>query len=224
MHDIVKKNGTLIITFDDARPGVYEYARPLFINYGISGTVFAIGKWCENGKSMPGWQLFNLYHDHAWDVFSHTWDHSIMTNNTPEHNDLMLKKNLEWLRSIGIDQPELFCYPWGKHSQEVDDVVKKYHRFGRGVYRENRNEGWPIQNHYGIASYPLSNYERLDNLMPRIDYSRKNKSMVMVYIHDVKKVGDKISCTPEQLEELILYCSDMNILNFSSWLQLSESF
>lgn len=226
MHKILKEHGTVILTFDDGRPGIYEHARHIMQRESVPGTVFVIGSWAESGEGMKGWQIYNLYHDCAWDVFSHTWDHTKMIYNTADYNEVMLDRNLKWLRGLGIDQPEFFAYPWGLYSDDVIKSVSKFHTHARAVFRENRvHESWPFFRPFSISAQPFSSQEneQLANLKVHIDAAERDKTILFVYIHDIKKIADRLSCSPEQLEELIAYCKSVkvNMLNFTGLLNLA---
>src|SRR3989338_8344621 len=149
----------VVITFDDARKGVYSIAYPLLRELGFTATIYIVPRWVE-GEEIPREELYsgflnwNQLRDLAlagWGMGSHSLRHQDLTSITTEQ----LMKELQEADGMIVRQTmqrvKHFCYPYGKYDAKVLVVINQNYStavttekgFGREIGRFGRQ--WVLQ-------------------------------------------------------------------------------
>ncbi len=123
----------IVITFDDARKGVYASAYPQLKGHGFTATIFIVPDWIE-GKSREGhtsyseflsWEELKELSLHGFEVGSHTLSHQNLINLDP----INLIKEIKESKKIIEEKLNLkissFSYPYGKYNQSILSKVKE---------------------------------------------------------------------------------------------------
>jgi peptidoglycan/xylan/chitin deacetylase (PgdA/CDA1 family) len=121
----------IVITFDDARQGVWKHAFPLLRELGFTATVYIVPTWVD-GKNVPPlenysnfmtWGQLEQLHNAGWTIGSHSYSHQDLVKTSHlsgelEHADRRIKELL------GVDVRH-FSYPYGIFSAKVVEAVTK---------------------------------------------------------------------------------------------------
>ena len=133
--DLSTTEKLVVITFDDARVGVYNFAFPILEKYGFTATIYVVPQWID-GKGVPfdeqyssflSWeQLKKLCHA-GWEIGSHSFDHADLTKLKEEDINTNLALAEQTLfKQLGVVVTH-FCYPYGKYDSKVLNATAKYH-------------------------------------------------------------------------------------------------
>ncbi|MCS6829192.1 MAG: polysaccharide deacetylase family protein [bacterium] len=122
----------VVLTFDDALLGVYQYALPTLRNYGWSATVFAVSQrlgqetdWAPRYRHrvMSRQQLVDL-HAQGWEVGAHTLTHPYLTRLPPEDAWREVAQSREELQQLVRAEVYSFCYPYGDFNGDTVQMVR----------------------------------------------------------------------------------------------------
>ncbi len=120
----------IVLTFDDARKGVYQYAYPILKNQGFTATIFVVPTWIDD-QDIPekedydfmSWNELQELVQNGFDIGSHTYSHKnlvtldlVQLSRELEQADQAIKGKLNIV-------PQHFAYPYGKFNQEIAQTV-----------------------------------------------------------------------------------------------------
>lgn len=157
MYDYFKGEGTLppnpvIITFDDGYVSNYTYAYPILKKYGFKATVFMVADYIDKEGYLKTGMLQEMQSVGTFDVQSHSVNHLYRLSSADSEEMAyevgVSKRVLEEL----LEKPvKVFCYPYGRSSKKLRDVLEK--------------EGYTlaVTTRYGVAS-KYSNFLKLNRL------------------------------------------------------------
>lgn len=123
----------IVITFDDARKGVFTYARPLLWQLGFTATVFVVPAWIY-GKDIPEqegyssfmtWEELKTLMSEGFEVGSHTYSHrplSALSVDDVQKEFAEAETALSEQLNLAVQH---FSYPYGHYNAQVLDEVKK---------------------------------------------------------------------------------------------------
>ncbi len=125
----------VVITFDDARRGLYFHAYPLLQKLGFKATVFVVPAWIE-GVNIPqqenysgflSWEELKELQEAGFEIGSHSYSHKNLLNLSAE----MFLQELETSEKVLQEKLRLkvksFSYPYGKFNDAIlQEINKKY--------------------------------------------------------------------------------------------------
>ncbi len=123
----------VLITFDDAYEGVYNYALPVMEKYGVIGAVFIpagyIGKFnswdfspFRGLKHMDKNMLINLSKK-GWIIGSHGFNHVDLRKCSDKALKMEICDSKKLLEDLLGKRISLFAYPFGLYNRKVIDMV-----------------------------------------------------------------------------------------------------
>ena len=117
---------TVGITIDDGYESVFSEAWPRFQRFNFPFTVFIstalIGK---SSKKYMSWEQLRVLKGAGVDIGAHTNTHNHMATSSRSINIReILTSNEKYLTELGAI-PDIFAYPYGESSTEVQNLVKK---------------------------------------------------------------------------------------------------
>lgn len=117
---------TVGITIDDGYLSIYSEAFPRLQAAGLPFTVFVSTDPIDRGFSgFMSWDQIREMRDAGVTIGAHTATHLHMPANTITRNrDDMARANARYREELGA-VPELFAYPFGEASLEVQDLVRE---------------------------------------------------------------------------------------------------
>ena len=123
----------ILLTFDDGLMNNYTDCYPLLQKYGAKATFFVCPRFIESGdvNYMQADEIKELAISGLVDIQSHSYTHY------PDIGQLLnadlryqLGDSQLYLTRLTGKQPYVFCYPCGKESSFVRQVLPEYYRFG----------------------------------------------------------------------------------------------
>ena len=189
-HRLQKNHGRreFILTFDDGFLNNHTSVFPILREFGFSATFFLttgyVGKTCpwqtdEALKELPmmGWPEIEEMQAAGFDIGAHTVNHPDLTRiPLAETRDEVAISKAVIEDRLG-SQVALFCYPYGKHSPEVEEVISESGfsaacttEYGidnsyDGRYRLNRIGTAMFKNRYDFEAGVLGSYGLYVNLL-----------------------------------------------------------
>lgn len=115
----------VLITFDDGYYSNYSHAFEILSEYGYGATVFMITDYIGSEGYLDGEMLVEMQRSGAFDIQNHSASHLYdlsSQNNTKMRTQVAgAREVLEGL----LDKPvRFFCYPFGRHSRALRDVLR----------------------------------------------------------------------------------------------------
>lgn len=121
---------SVVLTFDDAYDGVYRYALPLLVRYGLVATVFVVTRfvgrrslWDLNlrwlGARHMGWRGVRELDRSGMAIGSHTATHPNLVGVGPSRVRLELVESKRQLEDVLGREVDLLSYPFGRYNGEV---------------------------------------------------------------------------------------------------------
>src|SRR3989344_2318481 len=116
-----------VITFDDGRSGVYDYAFPLMSIYNYTASLFIVAKWVGQ-KEIPGhenysgfltWNQVKELANNGFEIGSHSLSHPRLTELSAEELKEELQNSKIILEQKTGKKINHFAYPYGKYNPEV---------------------------------------------------------------------------------------------------------
>lgn len=127
----IQDSKKIVITFDDAWPGVADYATKLLMECGDKATYFVHISGINAGRPMRcNWEdLRNMKKSTHWEIGSHSLTHSDLTRLDENAIRKELLESLNELHSRNLNESNLFAYPYGAHNERVRRITKEvgYH-------------------------------------------------------------------------------------------------
>lgn len=147
LHDHLEQETAekcVVITFDDARSGVYESAFPILQQLGFTATVFVVPGWIEDPRSIPAhenyskfctWQQLRTLAAAGFVIGSHSYSHANLSSLSEKeivHELDMAERSIMKNLNCNVDH---FCYPYGKYSSAVLTLIRQRYRTAVTVAR-----------------------------------------------------------------------------------------
>ena len=130
-HDLETSQKCVVITFDDARSGVYHHAFPILKKLGFTGVMYVVPGWLE-GQEIPvqenyapflTWEHLNELADYGFEIGSHTFSH----RNVARVEAVTLVKELDEAERLIEEKlgrkADHFSYPYGEYTQALRDAI-----------------------------------------------------------------------------------------------------
>lgn len=123
----------VVLTFDDARKGVYDLAFPVLKKFSFTATIFVVSEWIE-GRALEGktnyspfmsWKELKELAGNGFEIGAHTLTHRSLINlNETE----LIKEIIESKKIIEEKTGQIvnsFSYPYGKYNEQILKIVNE---------------------------------------------------------------------------------------------------
>lgn len=118
--------GAVMFTFDDASAREYTIAFPTLEKYGYQGACFPQTSHV-GGSGSPSVSDYLEMQDRGWDIGGHTIDHERLSNYSREEQELILRRNKEWLEENGFtDGSRVFRTPYSAYDSNTLDLMPQF--------------------------------------------------------------------------------------------------
>lgn len=177
----------VVLTFDDARQGVYTAAFPLLKKLGFTGTIFVVPQWIE-GKEVPPEEQFSAFL--SWEqlkelsaqmfvIGSHSFSHKNLTALSPEVLRQELQQAEEMIiQKVGIQKISVqnggvkpshfayplahpFAYPFGLHNPTVLQEVRQRYTVAVSTQRGFAKEPGKYARQWILRDTSLEMFQKL---------------------------------------------------------------
>ena len=169
------KEKSISITVDDAYQSFYKFGFPVLKKYDISATLFLSTDTVGSSEHLNWTQLKELS-SYGIDIQNHTHSHSRMPDQTIEEieNEILISQKIIF-DNLGFE-PDLFAYPYGETSIEVQEIVKKYFKAAFGQH----SGAFSISDPYYISRFPINeNFGSLARIKEASNVLAFNQATIM---------------------------------------------
>src|SRR5690625_4344890 len=184
---------------DDGRIEVYNVLKPIFDSKGIKGTIAVITDRVGTSGYMSWAQILELYND-GWTIASHTKSHANLSEVPLSVVEDELRLSKEALNSRGI-KADFIVYPYGRRTQEVIKIAKKYYKAGFTTRADHNNR--PLNsfelNRPGVGVYGPEPFT-LETQKPFIDYAIQNKTTYFPTTHIAETPTERVHLIGEIID------------------------
>ncbi|SRR5579871_1362566 len=112
--DNSRRNGTVILTFDDACESHYNIVAPILKQYGFGATFFVCefpdGNFGDTTKYLS-WHQIKQLSEMGFEIGNHTWHHTNINSISVDSLSHELSYIENKCKSLGIPKPVNFAYP-----------------------------------------------------------------------------------------------------------------
>lgn len=124
----------VILTFDDGYRDNFDYAFPLLVKYGFTGTFFLVTEPIDRGdEAHLTWAQVTVMSRMGMDMEPHTYTHADLTNKPLDYIVWQVIGSKEAIEERTGKACRFFAYPSGQYDQAVVDVLKSAYFWGAVV-------------------------------------------------------------------------------------------
>ena len=122
----------IILIFDDGWWGCYDWLMPLAEQYKIKAAIAVVPGFTDvSGVHLNSAQLNEIKDCEYLSLYSHTWNHDPPLNELSEfHAEAELRDSEQWIVRLCHREPVALVYPSGGSNEVVQELTRKYYRFG----------------------------------------------------------------------------------------------
>ena len=180
-------NGLISINFDDGLLSAYTLAAPIMKEYGFKGTAYIYTQ--PQNEQEPGYyeefmswdQVVSLQNNFGWEIGSHGYTHSDLTQMTFEQAKSELDRSKADLINHNINVKS-FASPYGSVNQSILNYV--------ATIFDSHRSAWNLANTLPIDKYYLKARPVLPDTDPAtvkswIDSAKANNEWLILYFHSL---------------------------------------
>lgn len=185
---VPKLPGGVVIVFDDARSGVWSYARPIMEKYGVRGTVAAIASFAGQPGYMTVDQMKRLQKYHGWDIICHQYSDLAdgLGYDTMTENELRLEVEAlqKWMYDNGFRRGmHHVTYPFGGFNDASIDILKDYFITGRTIIEGHETN--PMADPMRLRTILVINSSTVSAITGHIDKALANGTLLILTFHNI---------------------------------------
>jgi peptidoglycan/xylan/chitin deacetylase (PgdA/CDA1 family) len=212
--------GLASITFDDGRDGQFNWAYPILRSYGIAGTAYIVRQSLGVGGYMTAANLVEL-HEAGWDIGPHADTTAAHTNRYASMSGAAAAADVQacrtYLQSIGIPNPDHFCWPGGEYTADNWTAVKALgvksmrttFASNTGTYVEQYPSASPFRLRAASSSGVASSLVYMQN---QIQKAHDNRAWAILAFHQMGSAPtDSNSFNYKEFETLINFALDLGV-------------
>ena len=224
-----KAKGGIVITFDDRYVDNWVWADSVLTHYDWKAT------FCVSGPQVLSNAHFGNLRDlkaSGHEIAGHGVAHRNAVDYVAENGiDVYLSDEIlpmiNTMKMEGIE-PITFAYPYGTHSQEIDDTLLTYFNVLRSttyswVVPEEQScfyEGDPVVN--GLGTDGVASDSRINYFLGLLEYANDNQKILIVYAH--RPVAEVTGSNQTDIRTLMALCDyiRMNKMRFYTLTELND--
>lgn len=133
----------IILIFDDGWRGCYDWLMPLAEQYQIKAAIAVVPSFTDvSGVHLNSAQLNEIRDCEYLTLYSHTWSHDPPLNElSAPHVESELRDSELWIVRLCHREPVALVYPTGGSNEIVQELTRKYYRFGVKMTHPDVREG-----------------------------------------------------------------------------------
>jgi len=159
----------VVLTFDDARKGVYASAYPKLKEHGFTATIFIVPDWIE-GKSLQGHSVFSEFL--SWEELKELSENDFeLGSHTLSHQNLMSLNETDLIKEINeskrIIENKLnrkinsFSYPYGKYNHSIIGKIKESYEIALTTNRGFSKKDLEFSRQWVLRDTTLEQFQKL---------------------------------------------------------------
>ena len=133
----------IILIFDDGWWGCYDWLMPLAERYHIKAAIAVVPSFTDvSGVHLNSEQLNEIKDCEYLTLYSHTWSHDPPLNELSERRaEAEMRDSEQWIVRLCHREPVALVYPTGGSNETVQELTRKYYRFGVKMTHPDVREG-----------------------------------------------------------------------------------
>lgn len=133
----------IILIFDDGWWGCYDWLMPLAEQYQIKAAIAVVPSFTDtSGVHLNSAQLNEIKDCEYLTLYSHTWSHDPPLNELSARSvERELRDSEQWIVRLCHREPVTLVYPTGGSNEMVQEMTRKYYRFGVKMTHPDIREG-----------------------------------------------------------------------------------
>ena len=184
---LVQRNdrGIVSIAFDDGYESDYTHARPVLDKYHFPATSYVVGSLVGGTGRLSIAQLKNLQDLNGWDIASHSYTHSNLTERARPEIETDLELSKQFLERNGLYKgSEHFAYPYGEFDDdELRSLVQKYFKTARTA--AGPGETLPPSDPYRLRAMVVVNTTSPSEVSQRVQDAIAGGDWLILVFHKV---------------------------------------
>jgi peptidoglycan/xylan/chitin deacetylase (PgdA/CDA1 family) len=184
---LVQRNdrGIVSIAFDDGYESDYTHARPVLDKYHFPATSYVVGSLVGGAGRLSMTQLKNLQDLNGWDIASHSYTHSNLTERARPEIETDLELSKQFLERNGLYKgSEHFAYPYGEFDEEeLRSLVQKYFSTARAA--AGPGETLPPSDPYRLRAMVVVNTTLPSEVSQRVQDAIAGGDWLILVFHKV---------------------------------------
>ncbi len=208
----------VVITFDDAREGVFTQAYPILKKFGFTATIYVVPQWVESDKIKPvnlglanlkmnlpeqenysgflSWEELKQLSEEKFEIGSHTYSHQNLT----KLNEMGVVKELdsakdEIEKNIEAEVNHL-SYPFGEINDFIINLVNKKYKTAVTVKRGFGKSQGKYARQGVLKNTSLEEFKKI--------LTRPRLSLCMIVRDEEKFLGQCLDSVKELVDEMII--------------------
>ncbi|MBT4805356.1 polysaccharide deacetylase family protein [Candidatus Woesearchaeota archaeon] len=192
----------IVLTFDDARKGVYDFAFPLLKKFNFTATISVVPDWID-GKNIPEEEFYSLFmswnelkelSDSGFEIASHSLSHQNLTKLSEEELVKELSESKRIIEEKLGDEVKHFCYPYGQYNETIFKEIKKEYQTAISVRKGFSKKDYQYSRQWVLNNTSFEEFQKL-LIVPTISLSmivRNNENFLGDCLNSVKDLVDEI--------------------------------
>ncbi len=194
----------VVLTFDDARKGVYDLAYPLLKKFGFTATISVVPDWID-GKDVLPEEFYSLFMswDEIKDLVGNGFEiasHSLSHKNLISLNDEELVKELFEPKKVIEEklgeEVKHFCYPYGEYNHSVLEEIKKEYLTAVTTKKGFSKKDFQFSRQWILNETSFAEFQKL-LVVPKL-------SLCMITKNNENFLGDCLNSVKDLVDEIIV--------------------
>jgi len=202
--DLLDKNElpekTVVLTVDDGYQSFFENAMPLLREFEFSATLFINTNQFGSGDFLSVQQIKEL-HEEGIEIGNHSHSHAHFTNFSPAERLDTFRRDLERSQKIFTQkleiQPQLYAYPYGEYTPEMQEVLKESGYKGAAAQKSGVIASYSSR--FALPRFPMA------GIFTRTERFAEKAQMKAMPVKPVEKVSPLLSGNNPPLLELQVF-------------------
>jgi len=192
------------ITFDDVPRSAVTNGVPLLRQHGVKATFYVASGLRPEDGFLSASDIRGLVSD-GFDVGCHTFSHYSLYAGSVSGLAADAERNrVAFEQELGVPRAVAFSYPFGEVSVSAKRSLRAHYATLRSVYRGINGLGTDL---LLLRANPVFSHAiRWEEVTRLLNTAVQQSGWVIFYTHGVESDPDKWSCTPEDLDRLIVEC------------------
>lgn len=203
--------GMVSLDFDDGWDSTFKNALPILDNAGLKSTLYIISQYV-------GEPLYTNVSDilaaqaRGHEVGAHSKTHPEL----PLLSDAQMNEEIGGSRldliSMGASPVNIFSYPYGEYNEKAISLVKSAgFTSARTALAVDGGFNDKSTNGYLLKTQSVENTTTIEEIQGWIDTAVKNKTWLILVMHQVDNTGSQYSITPQKLQSIVDYLKSNNV-------------
>jgi hypothetical protein len=189
---VVRREGRILLTFDDGWRSARTVALPALGDAGLTGSVALV-------VEAVGWEAYleradlDVLHNAGWAFVSHTMTHADLTTLSAADMEWELSASRSWIRDQGLRMADVFIVPYHSWGERERAAVLRHYAAARGATVDHTwpefVAEWRPVDPYGITTLDASAMLRTAagraEIMARVRDAIAAGQLVDLMFHDI---------------------------------------